>query len=286
MALHRRKPPAPLGDFVQALYVFEGPRQPHAKERALPDGCAQLIFNLQEDRTWVYDRNDHASCRTFNGALIVGPQSEFCVIDPAELISLAGIHFKPGGPAALWPVPIHELHGAHVPLDALWGRFAAEVRERLLAVESPEERLDVLESTLLGQALRFERRSRGLKRDAAISFAIERFAHGPCSKGSRLDAVADVIEETGFSAKHFIDLFRREVGLTPKLFCRVLRFQRVLGCIAAGREIEWADVALEAGYFDQSHFIHDFRAFSGINPSTYVQARPKFPSHVPIPSAR
>jgi len=284
--LRRRKPPAPLGDFIHALYVFEGSAQPHAKERALPDGCAQLIFNLREDRTWVYDRNNLDSCRTFNGALIVGPQSEYCVIDPADLTSIAGIHFKPGGPSALLPVPIHELHNAHVPLDSLWGRFAGEVRERLLAVETPEQRLDVLESTLLVQALLFERRSRGLKRHPAVSFAIDRFVHGECSAGSRLDAVAEVVGQTGFSSKHFIDIFRREVGLTPKLFCRVRRFQRVLESIAGGREIEWTEVALEAGYFDQAHFIHDFRAFSGINPSTYVQARPKYPGHVPISRAR
>ena len=71
--------------------------------------------------------------------------------------------------------------------------------------------------------------------------------------------------------------------MTPKLFCRVRRFQRVLQRVASGKPIEWTDVCLEAGYFDQAHFIHDFRAFSGINPSTYVENRSPFPNHVPLP---
>jgi AraC-like DNA-binding protein len=72
--------------------------------------------------------------------------------------------------------------------------------------------------------------------------------------------------------------------VTPKLFCRVQRFQQVLrrisGRAAGSREIDWVQIALGCGYFDQAHFNHDFRAFSGINPSTYVANETQFQNHV------
>jgi AraC-like DNA-binding protein len=91
-----------------------------------------------------------------------------------------------------------------------------------------------------------------------------------------------VTEQIGLSARRFADVFAKEVGLTPKLFCRVRRFQRVLRVIRVGQEIDWAEIALSCGYYDQAHFNHDFRAFSGINPSTYLAACTPHMSHVPI----
>jgi AraC-like DNA-binding protein len=94
--------------------------------------------------------------------------------------------------------------------------------------------------------------------------------------------ISDVSDRTGLSARRFIDVFRKEVGLTPKLFCRVRRFQRVLRHITAGQKVDWAEIALTCGYFDQAHFIHDFRAFSGINPSSYLADHTSHMNHVPM----
>ena len=89
-------------------------------------------------------------------------------------------------------------------------------------------------------------------------------------------------ERIGLSPRRFIQVFREEVGLTPKLFCRIRRFQEVLGLIGRGQHVEWAEVALACGYFDQAHFIHDFRAFSGLNPKAYLAHRGEHLNHVPL----
>ena len=77
-------------------------------------------------------------------------------------------------------------------------------------------------------------------------------------------------------------MFFDEVGLTPKQFFRVRRFQEVLALIEKRQQIEWANIALTCGYFDQSHFNHDFRAFSGLNPGTYLTHRSEHRNHVPL----
>jgi AraC-like DNA-binding protein len=92
-----------------------------------------------------------------------------------------------------------------------------------------------------------------------------------------------VTERTGLSSRRFIQLFTNAVGLTPKQFYRVRRFQDVLHLIEKRKPISWTDIALECGYFDQAHFIHDFRDFCGLTPGKYLVQRGEFRNHVPFP---
>ncbi len=269
--LRVRRPAPPLDAFVKLLWTFDGFTQAHAKERIMPDGALALVVNLHEDRTRIYDRNDFNRCQTFNGAIVAGAQSEFFVIDTAEQLAVAGVQFKPGGAFPFFDPPADELHGLHVPLDALWGNFAQELREQLLEAGRADRAFDVMEDALLA-------RVRGpLERHPAVDYALREFLAAPESA-----RIAHVADRTGFSTRRFIELFRRQAGLTPKRFCRVQRFQRALRSIASGRPVEWTDVALDGGYFDQAHFIHDFRAFSGINPSAYRATNLRHMNHVPI----
>ena len=72
------------------------------------------------------------------------------------------------------------------------------------------------------------------------------------------------------------------MGLTPKLFCRIQRFQRVLSELSARRRVEWAEVAQSCGSYDHAHFVHDFQNFSGLNPSTYLHDQPEYANFVPV----
>jgi methylphosphotriester-DNA--protein-cysteine methyltransferase len=90
------------------------------------------------------------------------------------------------------------------------------------------------------------------------------------------------MDRIGFSQRRFIELFRDQIGLTPKAFCRVRRFQRILQAVHRRSEVDWAQVALDGGYYDQSHLIHDFRGFSGLTPATYLAAAAEHLNHVPM----
>lgn len=264
-------PAPPLSDFVELFWLYEGYQQPHKKERLLPDGSMDLVINLNEDRVRVYDAGDPEKIETLRGAIVVGAHSEFFVIDTAQQHTVAGVHFKPGGAFPFFDPPVSELHNALVSLDGLWGRLAGQLRERLLETVTAQEKFRVMEQTLLARA------AERLERHPAVRFALQEFYGAPHTR-----AIADVTGQIGLSAKRFIQVFSDQVGLTPKLFCRVRRFQRVLRRIGAGRPVEWAAVAADCGYFDQAHFIRDFRAFSGINPGTYLAQRTEHLNHVPM----
>ncbi|MEO8126878.1 MAG: helix-turn-helix transcriptional regulator [Bryobacteraceae bacterium] len=94
--------------------------------------------------------------------------------------------------------------------------------------------------------------------------------------------ISELAETAGASPKRFLAAFREQVGLKPKLYCRIRRFQEVLRLLRTGKPVEWTEVALSCGYFDQAHFVQDFRAFSGITPSAYAAHKGPYTNHVTV----
>jgi AraC-like DNA-binding protein len=266
-----RIPGPPLSHFVELLWLYDGYAQPHAKERILPSGVMQLVINMAGDSLRVYDRDDTDRSHTHRGAALMGAQSEYIVIDTAQQASIMGVHFRPGGAFPFFREPAGELLDSMVSLDLLWARAATDLRDRILEARNHETRLRILERILMEQL------AKPLERHGAVAFALREFAAAPY-----LRTVADVTGQIGLSSRRFIDVFRDEVGLTPKVYCRIQRFQRALRHAQERRTVEWAAVALDCGYFDQAHFNHDFRAFSGINPSAYLERHTPHLNHVPL----
>jgi AraC-like DNA-binding protein len=87
-----------------------------------------------------------------------------------------------------------------------------------------------------------------------------------------MTGVAAVARGTGWSERRFSQIFREEVGFSPKVWCRIQRFQRVVRRLHRGEEVRWPELALDCGFYDQSHLANEFRAFSGISPTTYGAA--------------
>ena len=263
-------PRPPLADFVDKLWLSQGAAPAHQMERLLPDATVELVINLHQDRIYLYDPADYHLCGTAPGYIVSGPRSQYFVIDTRDQIATMGVHFRPGGAFPFFRLPLSELADQSVALDTLWGATASELRDRLLASPTPEEKFHVLETCLLQQL------AKPLERHPAVSFGIQQL------RGSQPQSVARVVDKVGFSQRRFIQLFEQQVGLTPKLFSRVSRFQKIVRIVHAAGEVDWTDLALDCGYYDQAHFIHDFQAFAGITPATYLQQRTQHLNHVPL----
>lgn len=94
--------------------------------------------------------------------------------------------------------------------------------------------------------------------------------------------IRKLTEKVGYSQKHFIDLFKKYVGVSPKSYLRIIRFQKVILEIEKNREINWSTIAYDCGYYDQSHFINDFKKFSGFTPNEYLRKKNENLNYVPI----
>ena len=269
MPYRHRVPRPPLEAFIESIWVYQNDPQPHALERILPNGAAQLIINLKEDETRLYDPECPHRYVATSGSVVSGVRSSFQVIDTSEQEYVAGVAFRPGGTVPFIRMPAHDASDADVPLEALWGRRrATALRERLLESGSLEATLDALEAVLhemwCPQRLH-----------PAVDFALTAFDRTPLTT-----SIAAVTNAIGLSPKRFIERFKIDVGLTPKRYCRIRRFQRALELSNRGRQVDWTRVAMDCGYFDQAHFIHDFRSFAGLTPTGYQSARTSFQNHV------
>jgi AraC-like DNA-binding protein len=262
MAYRSYTPAPPLGDFVARFWHFDGYEPPHLKERILPSGTIELVINHYDDEVCIYHPSLHVQCERLSGALVSGAYARPFLIDAEQQASVMGVHFKPGGAFPFLGPSAGELAGTHVDLETLWGRSAVELRERLRIAGTPGERFRLLEEALTAHIFR------PLERHGAVSLALDAF--GRAEPGV---TVRDVARRVGLSHRRFIHVFTAEVGLTPKLFCRVARFQRVLGLFNPEAPPDWAGLAATCGYFDQSHLIRDFRAFSGLSPTDYLRER-------------
>jgi AraC-like DNA-binding protein len=158
-----------------------------------------------------------------------------------------------------------------VPLDDVWNSAASDLRNRLQEASTVRKQFRVLEVALLA------RLKKPFQLHACVRYALGKFTRAP-----HIHSVIDITKEAGLSRRRFAQLFREQVGITPKLYCRLNRFQNILQHITLGARIDWADVALAAGYYDKAHFNHDFCNFSGISPGTYLASNPRSITHVPM----
>lgn len=245
---HIHRPGPPLSEFVDFFWIYEGYAPSHSRERLLPTGTSELIFKL--------DANGEAASG------ISGARSESAMLEMSAPFSVIAVHFRPGGAFPFFGVPSTELCNCSETLDLLWGGYAASVRDRLWEADTADQRFFILEEALLTTA-----RGR-LERHAAVRYALEEF-----ERSNGCQPVSAVVQRISLSSRRLGQLFRSEVGLSPKTFCRIRRFGHVLKRVEQLNHVDWADVALSCGYFDQAHFNHDFRAFAGLSPSEYLRDR-------------
>ncbi|HET9395908.1 MAG TPA: helix-turn-helix domain-containing protein, partial [Nitrospiraceae bacterium] len=153
-------------------------------------------------------------------------------------------------------------------LEDLWGYQAHTIRGQLVEAGAAERQLAMFESTLVARLPRIR------AMHPAVAHALQQFAY--------TQTVSEVTKTSGYSHRRFIALFQQSVGLTPKLYCRVLRFQQALQRLASEPEMSFAQIALAAGYSDQAHFTRDFREFAGVAPGHYRELKPAQANHIPI----
>lgn len=251
MRLLTRAPRAELGPYVECLWFFERDGEA-STERVLPSGRIQLLVDL-----------------TGRAPLVTGPRAGPVDVPGAAMTRLAGAVFHPGGAAPFFDVPCATLRDLDVELELLWGPRAREVRDWLEGAAEPADVLARLERSLTDR-LRVERAP-------GDDFAA---ARASLDAGAR---VHDVADDLGVSRATLARTFDRVLGLSPKQYAGLVRFQRAVLALAAG-PTDLADLAVACGYHDQAHMTRDFQRFGGITPGRY-RPLPSGTNHVAVPES-
>lgn len=266
----RREPHPALRPFVSVLWASDGGFAAGVtRERVLPTGAVHLVFRGDGDALRIYDGLDDPDGVEIGCAVVGGPRGSYYVRDVSRPAPTVGVMLRPGAAPLVLGVSAAELVDRHVALDDVWGASAEETRAAILAARTPHARLDVLERILRARLPSV----RGVH--PAIGAALGALGHGA--------TVAAAVETSGYSHRGFIARFRDAVGLAPKQYSRVRRFDRALALAASTPS--WTELALAAGYADQAHFVRDFRAHTGLAPTAYRALAAGEAHHVPIPGS-
>ncbi|HMJ53761.1 MAG TPA: DUF6597 domain-containing transcriptional factor [Polyangiaceae bacterium] len=219
-------PPPPLAGLVDHFWALSDAPS-HSRERVIPSGTIELVINLHEDEFRIHTPTDTSEESTrLRGAIVSGAYSGAFVVETRAHASIIGIHFKPGGAAAFLGVPAGALANAHVELEALWGRRAFELRDRLGEAAGPAERFRILKQSLVG-CLSSSPVVRG-----EIAVALGRL-------GAPGVEVREVAEQVRLSHRRFIELFTEQVGIKPKRYAMIRRFQRALSLATDDGPPDW-----------------------------------------------
>lgn len=189
-------------------------------------------------------------------AIVVGPQTYRRIdLELQGTLESFVIMFRPDGLHRLFSIPMHELTDRDYEAHSVLGGFIANVRERMGNERSFAERVRLVDELLLHQSIRSPRFD-------GISTA----AHRIIQTGGRVELAA-LANSVGLGIRQFERRFIQQVGMRPKLFARIARFEAALESKARFIRRSWTDVAHDFGYYDQMHMIHDFAEFTGGTPT-------------------
>lgn len=253
-----RCPDLPLTPYIECVWHYECAVPSQYKERVLPDGRFHLMLNLEA-----------------GVAAVAGLRSHHVVVDAAQKCSVMGAVFRPGAARAFLTAPAIDFCDRAIPLDLIWGRLANQLLDRLREVRRPDARLRIMEEALINRMGTF--REKHLPMHPIMAYALHAFGNAP-----HIHTVAGVSREIGWSRRWLSHAFAEQVGMTPKRYCRLIRFRHVMQEIASQRHVDWVGIALAGGFCDQAHLVHEFRAFSGLSPEMFLKSERPFPNHVRI----
>ena len=268
----KRLPRAALRPFVETVWALDDTAAADAhsqrREHVVPTGSMHLVFRLSDEPLRLFDDEQDREGRTVSTMVVGGARSSFYIRHAASTRCSVGAVLRPGAAEVLFGVHADALSEAHTALEDLWGPRAVSMRDVLTELSSSEERLDAFERMLADRLPVV----RGLH--PAVAQALQQFGAA--------NTIQDVVRQSGYSHRRFITLFSRAVGLTPKTYCRVLRFQHVLRRAGTGGLASLIDLAMASGFSDQPHFNREFRELTGVTPTEYRLSAPASAHHIPV----
>ncbi len=251
------QPHTVLKKYIHCYWILENDCKPDAPEpqRILPDGSMELIFHFKDP---VQRRTNGAGFELQAPATVSGQIKHFIQLQPTGKMGVLGVRFRPAGALPFLRMPMSELAEKVHSVDLIWGRIGKELIEQVLSASSHRQRIQFVEKFLL------KRSEQNPRSDALIQEAVKEI--------SVRDGAATVdflMRRLKISGRHLERKFGEHVGLSPKRFSRIVRFQNVFRIATYEVQLNLTALAHRAGYYDQAHFIREFKEFSGLLPSEY-----------------
>lgn len=271
MLLKSYIPGFPLNNFVDSFVYYEGLNPAHTIDRFLPDGNTEIIFDFHDQPQYIYDNETLKEIQACHHVWASGVRTGYISIPSGRQAAMFIIAFRKGMAYPFYPVPMNEMSDRVVDADLLWGRSFGWLREHLYEIRDVDLKFAAAERFLVKQF------KKNFTLNEAVQYALTEIIRSP----DQLN-LGRVSKKIGYSQKHFIAMFKQQVGVTPKAYLKIMRFQKAITEIEKTGEVNWTAISQDCGFYDQAHFIHDFKFFSGFTPEDYLSRKSDLLNYVPV----
>jgi AraC-like DNA-binding protein len=254
------KPSQPLGDFVDCFwyYTMDGsPEKVSPVQRCLPLGMVELIVHLKGKRSEGFWKNNWQS---FPDSYLVGVMQEPVAWRMYGYSEMFAVRFKPEGLIQLFDCPVSSWVNNFIDAEDFLGKEHSFILALIQSAETNQERVFLLE-TFIHQQLS--------KRQTARNHFTEAIKH---IRRANTQISSSALENQLFVCERQAQrLFKNNIGVSPKEYFRIIRFRQIIEAVKENKQVLWPQLAYSLGYADQAHLIRDFKAFSGLTPTGFVE---------------
>lgn len=259
MKFETHNPASPINKYIESIFHYKDFVPEHSIERVVPTGHIFIIFELDDITRNTFNNETLEPNRSFTKVWISGIHKHYISISAHENSEMFVIQFKPYGAYPFFHFPMKDLTEKILPGQEVLGDELLDVRSRVYKQSSSRDKFEVAEQWL---TKRFD------PTETPPEELLEIIEELQEKSATEYPEITDSYPHT---QKHLIDQFKKYVGLTPKYFQRILRFNEILEKIRNNENIAWSEVAYQCQFSDQSHFIKEFKHFSGFNPEEFIK---------------
>lgn len=245
-------------NLVESIFHLKGFQPDHSIERVVPTGHVFLLFELDGMQRETYDFETLEPDAIFQKAWVSGMHRNHLSISAHENSEMFVIQFKAFGAYPFLQQPMDELADRVIPGENIPKCDLYATRERLYAASTSIEKFAVADEWLEANF------DPDMMASQSLVDVVEKLQAEPASK------LNEVVASFDGTQKHLISQFKKYIGITPKQYQRVLRFNDIFVQIQGDQFLSWSDIALRCGYSDQSHFIREFKKYSGFVPESFL----------------
>jgi len=250
----------PLIEYIESIFYFKEFKPDHSIERVVPTGHLFILFELDGFERNTFNNKSLKPNGSYSNVWVSGMHKNYLSISAHQNSEMLVVQFKTNGAYPFLKLPIHELNDKVISGEEIFGKEILTLRNQIVKGNTASEKFKIIEHWL---SKRCDTSKTAPKEIVAI---LEQIQSKPISESST------IIASYPKSQKHLIHQFKKYFGLTPKVFHRIFRFNEILKQIQHKQQLKWTAIAYEFGYSDQSHFIKEFKEFSGFNPQEFINA--------------
>ncbi len=265
------QPAGVLRDFIESFVYYRDFNPEHSVDRFLPDGNVNVVIDLTDYPKFIYDNYSLKEIQACRHVWFSGIRSKFITIPSGRDSEMFIINFHKGKAYPFVEMPLDVLTDTVIDGQLVMTDALLDLRGKLLEIADTRTRFLEAERSLEKQFLG------RLRFNPFVDYAVNQLLYNP-----QLMTLEALSRKVGYSQKHLISIFKSHVGVSPKAFLRIMRFQGAVQAIEQRKNVQWSTLALDSGYFDQAHFIHDFKTFSGFTPAEFQSKQGDFTNYVPV----